>query len=75
MKVVWVGIAAMFACLAIASLVHFLYVRQYFHYVSAIMGVSTGVGELYSLTEWIVVLEVLGFVVACIAALVDSREK
>ena len=73
-KVVWVGIAAMFACLAIASFLHFLYVTLSFPHpiASKIMGVSTGVSELYSLTEWIVILEVVGFLVACFAALVDA---
>jgi hypothetical protein len=72
--VVWLGIAAMFACLAIASSLNFLYVALHFHdfWVAKIMGVSTGIGGLYSLTEVIVILEVVGCLVACFAALVDA---
>jgi hypothetical protein len=76
MRVMWVGIAIAFLCLAVASFLNFLYVTQYFPrpFVGKIMGVSTGVGELYSLTEWIVILEVVGFLVACFAAFADARE-
>jgi len=72
--VVWLGIAAMFACLAIASSLNFLYVALHFHdyWVGKIMGISMGVGGLYSLTEVIVILEVVGCLVACFAALVDA---
>lgn len=77
MKVVWLGIAAAFGCLAVASFLHYLYVTLYLPHasISKILGVSTGIPELYNLTQWIVILEVAGFIVACFAALVDAREN
>lgn len=70
MQVLWMGIGCAFACLALASLLHFLYVRRkapYVHHPDSI-----GFIELYDLAKWIVILEVGGFIIACIAALVDA---
>jgi hypothetical protein len=77
MKVVWFGIAIAFLCLAIASLLHFFYITSRFPHpsVGAIMGVPTGVAEVYSLAWWTAILEFVGFGLAFFAALVDAREN
>jgi len=73
MKAVWLGIATAFGCLALASFLHFLYIRHKFPRPLAgkLMGVSTGFVELYSLAKGMVFLEVLGFLIAFSAAMID----
>ena len=75
MKVVWLGIAAAFGCLVIASLSHFLYVRHKYPpgpRVGKVSGISTGFAELKSLAVWMVSLEVVGFAIALMAAMIDA---
>lgn len=75
MKVVWAGIAAAFGCLAIASLSHFLYIRRKYPpgpRIAKVSGVSTGFAELNSLAKGMVFLEVLGFLIAFSAAMIDA---
>jgi hypothetical protein len=74
MKVVWLGIAAAFGCLAVASFLHFLYIRRKIRgpVAGKVMGVSTGFVELYSLAKGMVFLEAFGFLVALLAAVIDA---
>jgi uncharacterized membrane protein YdjX (TVP38/TMEM64 family) len=74
MKVVWFGIAAAFVGLMLASSLHFLYIRRKLRggVVRKVMGVPTGFVELYSLAKGMVFLEVVGFAIALIAAMIDA---
>ena len=70
MRIVWVGIAFVFGCLAIASLFHYCHIQKELPQLSH--PDSIGFKQLNSLSKWIVILEVVGFFVACLAALVDG---
>ena len=73
MKVGWFGIAIAFICLALVSSLHFLYVRRKLSQgiVGKISGIPTGFKELYHLAQGMIFLEVLGFLIAFSAAMMD----